>query len=59
MRFLLPHFLMSKNIVPESLELFALQWLRKKITDHVVGPAVFNLRISLLYLIGNEEVTDV
>jgi hypothetical protein len=50
---------MSKNIVPESLELFALQWLCKKITDHVVGLAVFNLRVSFLYLIGNEEVTDV
>jgi hypothetical protein len=40
-------------------ELLALQWLHKKITDHVVGPAVLNLRISFLYLIGNEELTNV
>jgi hypothetical protein len=50
---------MTKDIIPESLELLALQWLRKKITDHIVGPAVFNLCVSLLYLIGNEEVTKV
>jgi hypothetical protein len=51
--------LTTENVVPESLELLALQWLHKKITDHVVGPAVFNLRVSLLYLIGNKEVTNV
>jgi hypothetical protein len=43
------HHLATKNNVPESLELFALQWLHKKITDHVVGPAVLNLRIPFLY----------
>jgi hypothetical protein len=58
MRFLLLH-LTTKDIIPESLELLALQWLWKKITNHIVGPAVFNLRVSLLYLIGNEEVTNV
>jgi hypothetical protein len=51
--------LTTKDIVPDSLKLLALQWLCKKTTHHVVGPAVFNLRVSLLYLIGNEEVTDV
>jgi hypothetical protein len=51
--------LAAENVVPKSLELLALQWLRKKITDHVVGPAVFNLCVSLLYLIGNKEVTNV
>jgi hypothetical protein len=50
---------MTKDIIPESLEFLALQWLCKKITDHVVGSAVFNLCISLLYLIGNKEVTNV
>jgi hypothetical protein len=51
--------LTTKDIIPESLELLALQWLCKKITGYVVGPAVFNLRVSLLYLIGNKEVTNV
>jgi hypothetical protein len=51
--------LTTKNVVPESLELLAWQWLRKKITDHVVGPAVFNLRVPLLYLIGYKEITNV
>jgi hypothetical protein len=51
--------LTTENFVPESLELLALQRLRKKITDHVVGPAMFNLRIPFLYLIGNEEITNV
>jgi hypothetical protein len=45
MRFSLS-YLTTEDIVPEFLELLALQWLRKKITDHVVGPAVFNLRVS-------------
>jgi hypothetical protein len=44
---------------PKSVALFALQWLCKKISDHVVGPAVFNLRVSLLHLIGSKEVTNV
>jgi hypothetical protein len=51
--------LTAKDIVPEFLELLALQWLCKKITDHVVGPAVLNLRIFLLYLIGKKELTNV
>jgi hypothetical protein len=42
----------SKDIVPKSLELLALQRLRKKISNHVVGPAVLNL-------IGYKEVTNV
>jgi hypothetical protein len=42
--------LATENFIPESLELLALQWLCKKITDHVVGPAVFNLHVSLFYL---------
>jgi hypothetical protein len=53
---LVASFLTTKDIVPESLELLTLQWLCKKITNHVVGRAVFNLRVSLLYLICNEEV---
>jgi hypothetical protein len=56
---ILSSYLTTKDIVPEFLELLALQWLCKKITNHVVGPAVFNLRISLLYLIANKEVTNV
>jgi hypothetical protein len=57
---LLPRIhLTTETVVPETLELLALQWLRKKITDHIVGPAVFNLRVSLFYLIGNKEVTNV
>jgi hypothetical protein len=44
--------LTSEDIVPRSLELLALQRLLKKISDHVVGPAVLDLRISLLNLIG-------
>jgi hypothetical protein len=51
--------LTSKDIVPKSLELLALQRLCKKIYDHVVGPAVLNLRVSLLNLIGYKEVTNV
>jgi hypothetical protein len=44
--------LTTKDVVPESLELFALQQkLCIKITNHVVGPAVFNLRIAILHLI--------
>jgi hypothetical protein len=55
-----PHHLhlAAKNVIPKSLELLPLQWLCKKITNHVVGPAVFNLRVSLFYLIGNKEVTN-
>jgi hypothetical protein len=51
--------LTSEDIVPKSLELLALQRLRKKISDHVVGSAVLNLRVSLLNLIGYKEVTYV
>jgi hypothetical protein len=51
--------LTTKDIIPESLELLAVQWLRKRITGNIVGLAVFNLRVSLLYLIGNEEVMKV
>jgi hypothetical protein len=51
--------LTSKHIVPKSLELLALQRLCKKISGHVVGPAVLDLRISLLNLIGYKEVTNV
>jgi hypothetical protein len=47
--------LTSKDIVPKSLELLALQRLRKKIS----GPAVLNLHVSLLNLIGYKEVTNV
>jgi hypothetical protein len=48
--------LMSEDIVLKSLELFALQRLRKKISDHVVGSAVLNLRVSLLNLIGYKRM---
>jgi hypothetical protein len=51
--------LMSKDIVPKCLELLALQRLCKEISDHVVGPAVLNLRVSLLNLIDYKEVTYV
>jgi hypothetical protein len=51
--------LTSKDIVPKSLELLALQRLCKKIMDHVASPAVLNLRVSLLNLIGDKEVTNV
>jgi hypothetical protein len=51
--------LTSKDIIPKSLELFALQRLHKKISNHVVGSAVLNLRVSLLNLIGYKEVTYV
>jgi hypothetical protein len=44
--------LTSEDIVPNSLELFALQRLRKKISDHVVCSAE---RVSLLNLIGYKE----
>jgi hypothetical protein len=46
--------LASKDIVPKSLELLALQRLCKKISDHAV-----DLRVSLLNLIGYKEVTNV
>jgi hypothetical protein len=48
--------LLSKDIVPKSVELFALQRLCKKISNHVVCSAVLNLRVSLLNLIGYKEV---
>jgi hypothetical protein len=51
--------LTPKDVVPKSLELFALQRLRKKISGHVVRSAVLNLRVSLLNLIGYKEVTYV
>jgi hypothetical protein len=51
--------LASKDIVPKSLELLALQRLCKKISDHVVGSVVLDLRVSLLNLIGYKEVTNV
>jgi hypothetical protein len=51
--------LTSEDIVPKSLELFALQRLRKKISGHIVGSAVLNLRVSLLNLMGYKEVTYV
>jgi hypothetical protein len=51
--------LTSEDIVPKSLELLALQRLCKKISNHVVGPAVLDLRVSLLNLIGYKEVTNV
>jgi hypothetical protein len=51
--------LTSKDIVPKSLELLLLQRLRKKISGYVVSPAVLNLRVSLLNLIGYKEVTNV
>jgi hypothetical protein len=55
-----PHVsLASKEIVPKALELLASQRLRKKISGHVVGSPVFDLRISLLNLIGYKEVTGV
>jgi hypothetical protein len=50
---------MSKDIVLKSLELLALQRLHKKVWDHVVGPAVLNLPISFLNLIGYTEITNV
>jgi hypothetical protein len=50
---------MSKDIFLRSLELLALQRLRKKISHHVVGPAVLDLHVSLLNLIGYKEVTNV
>jgi hypothetical protein len=37
---------MSKDIVPKSLELLALQRLCKKISGHVADSAVLDLRIS-------------
>jgi hypothetical protein len=43
--------LTSKNIIPKSLELLALQRLCKKISDHVVGSAMLDLPVSLLNLI--------
>jgi hypothetical protein len=51
--------LTSKDIVPKSLELLALQRLCKKISDHVVGPAVLDLCLSLLNLIGYKELMNV
>jgi hypothetical protein len=51
--------LASEDIVPKCLELLALQRVPKKISDHVVGSAVFDLRVSLLNLIGYKEVTNV
>jgi hypothetical protein len=42
---------MSEDIIPKSLELLALQRLCKKISDHVAGSAVLDLRVSLLNLI--------
>jgi hypothetical protein len=47
---------MSKDIVLKSLELLPLQRLCKKISDQVAGPAVLNLRISLLNLIGIKKL---
>jgi hypothetical protein len=51
--------LTSEDIVPKSLELFALQRLCRKILGHVICSAVLNLRVSLLNLIGDKEVTYV
>jgi hypothetical protein len=51
--------LTSEDIIPKSLELLPLQRLCKKFSGHVVGPAVLNLRVSLLNLIGYKEVTNV
>jgi hypothetical protein len=50
---------MSEDIVPKSLELFALQGRLKKISNQVVCSTVLNLRVSLLNLIGYKEVTYV
>jgi hypothetical protein len=47
--------LTSKDIVPKSVELFALQRLCKKISNHVVCSTVLNLHVSLLNLIGYKE----
>jgi hypothetical protein len=50
---------LSEDIAPKSLELLALQRLCKKISNHLVGPAVFNLHVSLHHLIGYKEVANV
>jgi hypothetical protein len=46
-------------LLKKSLELLALQRLCKKISDHVVGSPVLDLRVSLLNLIGYKEETTV
>jgi hypothetical protein len=51
--------LTSEDIIPKSLELLALQRLRKKISNHVVRPAVLDLRASLLNLIRYKEVAKI
>jgi dTDP-4-dehydrorhamnose reductase len=50
--------LTTEDIVAKALELFAMQRLCKKISDYVVPPAVLDLCVSLLNLIGYKEVTN-
>jgi hypothetical protein len=56
--FFLPFFLKfaSEYLISEFAEFLALQRLRMKISDHIIGRTIFNRQISFLNLICEKEI---